>query len=252
MKVLMENWRRYMKEEDGDEGDTSQCLEMVREVLKGNQYLSGYAETLQPENLIVVGDHIFLKFEDTFKHVKNSHSRESDLPGSKFADELMSDENLIEMVGTVLRHPPDEESHGKLKWFNVEMKNDIGLDSLIKKDEIEGESEMFDFREKIGNNRGIPFILKQGLTILDKEGNEIKSAEEADPEGEYWTKQDVPTINAPLQPTNKVNLIVGDIGEACGKKVISMVTMFPGASEPTADNKKDYAELGYVFLRPQS
>ena len=107
---------------------------------------------------------------------------------------------------------------------------------------------VFDYKEKIGNNRGIPSIMKQGLKVMDAEGNILSTPEEADPEGTYFAQQDVPVIDGPLQPTERLNLIVGDIGKIGSKNLISLITVFPGVSEPKAMNKKDYAKLGYYFL----
>ena len=77
MKLLLEKWNQFVNESEGD-------LSSAKEILKGNDYLKGYADAITDENLIEAGNYIFLSLPDTFKHVKLSHSRESDLPGSKF------------------------------------------------------------------------------------------------------------------------------------------------------------------------
>ena len=248
MKLLFENWRKYIKENINQ-------LEAAKETLRGNNYLKDYADELTEQNLVDAGQYIFLFLPDTFKHAKTSHMRESDLPGSKFSDAYLTDEALLGLVVKLLEQKPkpdetDSSPYGtKLKWFNVEMGESVGEDSIIHKDKAEGAtSRVFDFREKIGNNRGIPSIMGQGLKVLDAKGNELSNPEEADPEGEYYIQQDVPVIDGPLQPTDKLNLIVGEVGEIEGKKLISLITVFPGVSESSAMNKKDYAKLGYYFL----
>jgi len=248
MKLILEKWNKFVNESEGD-------LSSAKEILKGNNYLKGYADAITDENLIEAGNYIFLSLPDTFKHVKLSHSRESDLPGSKFNNELMTEEALTKLVTTLLKKQPeptetDKSPYGtKLKWFNVDMGTPIGLDSIIHKDAAAGATpRTFDFREKIGNNRGIPSIMSQGLTVLDAEGNRLASPDDADPEGQYSIQQDVPVIDGHLQPTEKANLIVGELGTIGSKTLVSLITVFPGISEPKAMNKKDYAELGYYFL----
>jgi hypothetical protein len=263
MQKLFENWRQYLKEENLIEVRGSKRLrrkkrlQTVKKILRGNNYLKDYADEITDRNLINAGHYIFLFLPDTFKHAKTSHMRESDLPGSKFSDSYLTDESLLELVVKLLKQKPkpdevDSNQYGtKLKWFNTEMGEDVGEDSIIHKDEAGGAvPSTFDFREKIRNNRGIPSIMSQGLKVFDaaEGGTELNSPEEANPEREYWSQQDVPVIDGPLQPTDKLNLIVSEIGEIEGKKLISLITVFPGVSEPSAMNKKDYAKLGYYFL----
>ena len=252
MKLLFENWRKYLTEQEGE------ILASAKDLLKKNNYLQKYAEGLTEQNLIDAGNYIFLYLgEGTFQHVRASHTRESDLPGSKFNDNLMTDEDLMGLVVQLLKKQPkpsevDSSPYGtKLKWFNVEMGKNIGLDSIVHKDDEVARGatpRVFDYKEKIGNNRGIPSIMKQGLKVMDAEGNILSTPEEADPEGTYFAQQDVPVIDGPLQPTERLNLIVGDIGKIGSKNLISLITVFPGVSEPKAMNKKDYAKLGYYFL----
>ena len=257
MKLLLERWNQFVNEAEGD-------LAGAKEILKGNNYLKDYADAITDENLVEAGNYIFLYIppgtlgaddKGTFQHTKASHSRESDLPGSKFNDNLMTDEALTTLVANLLKRQPkptetEQNPYGtKLKWWNIEMGTSIGLDSIIHKDEVpEANPRTFDFREKIGNNRGIPSIMSQGLTVLDTEGNKLASPEDADPEGQYFIQQDVPVIDGPLQPTEKANLIVGELGTIGSKTLVSLITVFPGVSEPKAMNKKDYAKLGYYFL----
>tara|TARA_Y100000310_G_scaffold36428_1_gene34305 strand:- start:348 stop:1106 length:759 start_codon:yes stop_codon:yes gene_type:complete len=249
MKLILENWRRYMNEEISNE-----MIEAAKESIRGNPHLSKYADSLTADSLTEAGNYIFLRTEDSFGHTKVSHTRESDLPGSKFSNEYLNDEALTNLVIEIMTKAKpseyQESSYGnKFKWFNIDLKKPIGEDSIVHKSKVKGaSSRMFDFREKIGNNKAIPAILGQGLKVIDQDGNEITSAEQADPKGTYHIQQDVPVIDGPLQPTSLVNLIVAEVGKIGGKSLVSLMTVFPGVSEPKAMNKKDYAELGYYFL----
>mgnify|MGYP003150937714 CR=1 FL=1 len=268
MKLLLENWRKFLNEAD------EKTIEEARELLRGNTHLANTADHLRDENLIDAGQYIFLHFppgqlppapdgkenQGSFGHIKASHTMTSDLPGSKFNDNLMSDEALTQVVVSLLKDPPKPPEveitpYGtKIKWLNAIMKDPIGMDSIIKKDHkfVSGRTPRpYEYKERIGNNRGIPSIMDQGVKVLDKEGNELSSPEESDPEGIYYTQQTLPVIDGPLQPTELLNLIVADLGKIAGRTLVSVVTMFPGASEPQARNKKDYAKLGYYFLSGQ-
>lgn len=248
-KLILERWSRYLNESQ----DAN--LEAAKELLRKNAHLQKYADGLTADNLREAGDYIFLVMPDTFTHAKSSHTRQSDLPGSKFNDDIVNDEGLANLVVNFLKSAGSPEvdvtPYGtKLKWFNVDYGKPIGLDSIIRKDDAKNsKARIYDYREKIGNNKALPAILSQGLTVVDAKGNEVKGiTAENIPEGEFYIKQDVPVIDGPLQPTNKFNLIVADLGEIDGKKLVSLVTTFPGVSEPKAMNKKDYADLGYYFL----
>ena len=87
---------------------------------------------------------------------------------------------------------------------------------------------------------------------MPDDSKKLSNASEADPKKKYFAHQAVAVVDGPLRPTNKLNLIVSDLGKVGGakggRKFISLMTMFPGVSEPKAMNKKDYADLGYYFL----
>lgn len=251
MKKILNEWRKFIAEAEGEVS-----LEKAKEILQSNNFLKDYADGLQDNNLVDAGNYVFLFIpEVTFKHAKTSHMRDSDLPGSKFSDQYLTDEALLRLAVELLQKQPKPSEvqtspyGNKFKWFNVGMGKDIGEDSIIHKDQAKGAvPKDFDFKEKIGNNRGIPSIMSQGLEVVDSDGNRLSKPEDANPEGEYYIKQPIKVIDGRLQPTDKLNLIVGELGDLQGKKFISLVTMFPGVSEPKAMNKKDYSELGYYFL----
>ena len=108
MKLLLERWNQFVNEAEGD-------LAGAKEILKGNNYLKDYADAITDENLVEAGNYIFLYIppgtlgaddKGTFQHTKASHSRESDLPGSKFNDNLMTDEALTTLVANLLKRQP--------------------------------------------------------------------------------------------------------------------------------------------------
>ena len=260
MKLLLENWRKYLDEaEGGIKGSARQAkktkLRIAKNLLSKNKFLQKYAKNLKSTNLVDAGGkYIFLNLDGTFEHAKFSHSRESDIPGSKFNDTFRSDQALTNLVVDIMQNEKpseiDRSPYGtKIKWFSIDTGQEIGLDSLISQDDpkLSGkQSSIFDFKEPIRNNAAIPSLLDQGLKIFDEEGNELQG--EPDPNKKYLSQQDVAIIDAPLQPTQLVNLIVADLGRIGSRKLVSLMTVFPGIMEPTARNKKDYADLGYYFV----
>ena len=282
MKLLLERWNKFVNdaseeklEEKMKKRGQGKVVSQAKQILAKNRFLQKYANNLTVEILVELGPYVFLFIPDaTFEHAKDSHKRESDLPGSKFADSFLTDEALVNLVRRLLQKKPkpdevDSSPYGtKLKWFNVDMGRDIGEDSIVHKSEAAGKSPRdFQFTERIGNNRGIPSIMSQGLGVYEADENgkfpldssgmpddskKLSNASEADPEKVYFTHQPVPVVDGPLNPTEKLNLIVGHLGNVGGakggRKLVSLITMFPGISEPKAMNKKDYADLGYYFL----
>ena len=59
MQKLFENWRQYIKENIDE-------LEEAKELLRGNNYLSKYADELTEQNLVDAGQYIFLFLPDVY------------------------------------------------------------------------------------------------------------------------------------------------------------------------------------------
>ena len=170
------------------EGEVS--LEKAKEILQSNNFLKDYADGLQGNNLVDAGNYVFLFIpEVTFKHAKTSHTRDSDLPGSKFSNQYLTDEALLGLAVELLQKQPKPSEvqtspyGNKLKWFNIDMDKNIGEDSIVHKDQAKGTVPRdFDFKEKIGNNSRIASILDQGLEVVDSDGNRVSKPDDANPE----------------------------------------------------------------------
>jgi hypothetical protein len=296
MKLIMENWRKFVKEnledseeerirkdmeyerekgeasfydEDPDQGEdeeeSSGRLESAKELVAANKFLNSFAEGLDEDNLVDLdSEFVFLHVETTFNHAKHSHSRESDLPGSKFSDRYSIDDSLLKLVrDTVTKQDGERVDAGYgivHKWFNVEMGVPIGFDSLVKAEDIRGKQPRdFIFKEPIRNNAAIPSLIDQGLEVhpigsdSDDSSDALSDPEMVIPGEKYEVRQPLKVIDAPLQPTKIMNLILVELGKLDdGKTLTSLITMFPGVNEPEARNKKDYIEKGYYFVTGKS
>ena len=185
MKLIMESWRKYVKEnledseeerikkdmeyekekgeasfydddpDQGEEEGSSARVESAKKLVAANKFLNSYAEGLDEDNLYDLDSElVFLHVETTFNHAKHSHSRESDLPGSKFSDRFSIDDSLLKLVrDTVMQQDGERVDAGYgivHKWFNVKMGIPVGFDSLVKAEDVKGKQPRdFIFKEPI-------------------------------------------------------------------------------------------------------
>ncbi len=239
-------------------------LDKSKELLQSNPFLKDKADKITDKNLIDIGKGlVFLHLDDSFKHTKLSHTVSSELPGSKFNSEYLKDDQLISLIKDIVNKNgvPEEKVENKvrkLKWFNIDTKKEIGLDSVIKKDKLPANlsPSEYEYKEKIGNVKAIPFILKnQDVAIIDSNKNKITldNVDKIDTSGttSYYLVQPLQVVNMPLNPTTKVNLILAVIGDLDDKtRLVSLMTIFPGEADEKLMNKQDYIKAGYVFLKP--
>lgn len=291
----MESWRKYVKEnledseeerikkdmeyekekgeasfydddpDQGEEEGSSARVESAKKLVAANKFLNSYAEGLDEDNLYDLDSElVFLHVETTFNHAKHSHSRESDLPGSKFSDRFSIDDSLLKLVrDTVMQQDGERVDAGYgivHKWFNVKMGIPVGFDSLVKAEDVKGKQPRdFIFKEPIRNNAAIPSLIDQGLEVHpigsdnDDASDALSDPEMVIPGEKYEVRQPLKVVDAPLQPTKIMNLILVELGKLDdGKTLTSLITMFPGVNEPDARNKKDYIEKGYYFVTGKS
>jgi hypothetical protein len=139
-----------------------------------------------------------------------------------------------------------------LKWFNVDLGSDVGLDSIVTPDEADQMGRVdYDFSEPIGNLRAIPSLQDQGMAIYDESGRLLEPGEQPSPKGKYTVRQPLKIVKGGMKPTSLVTLILGELGELpSGDKLVTLFTVFPGFSEPKFRNKQDYVKAGYAFIKP--
>lgn len=238
----------------------SSSLEQAKEILKKNPYMSHLADGLTEENLVDIGQgFLFVLSDDTFTHARNSHSAVSDLPGSKFNN--VDDQTLMEIIKKVvsLKKPDETENRNGsniYKWFNVDMGENVGKDSLVTpKEAAKMGTHDYSFFEKIGNKRAIPNIIAQGLEVVDSQDQNaqpISSDQPIEDEKTYYIRQPLKVVYGPQKDTKLVTLIMAELGIVDGKKLVSLMTVFPGYSDPKFRNKQDYIKAGFAFIKPKS
>jgi hypothetical protein len=263
-QLIAEGWRRFLNEE-------IDLIQKAKEIMSNNPFLSSLVDKVTNESLVDIGQNMLFLYipNDTFEHAKKSHTVSAELPGSKFNENYINDESLLNLIKKVVQISPTpsqetvERGVKKLKWFNIELKNQVGLDSVVKKDDaylINHQSKPYEYKEKIGNIKAIPAILSSGDVIVkDSNGNIITSenSKDIDQSGQtsYFIIQQLEVVDAPMKPTKKINLILAELGEIDNKKLVSLMTIFPGEAGADLMNKQDYIKAGYVFVtgkEPQS
>lgn len=252
-------FRRLIREQlESLQDGGSDRVAVARSLVEQNEFLARHAATLTEENLHDLGrDYTLLLLPDTFKHTKHSHSAVSELPGSKFNS--VDDRNLLSIMQEIVESgPPSErETRGSseiLKWFNVDLGRPVGKDSLVTPEEAQKMGvEDYDFYEPIGNKRAIPAILQQGLQVFDsKDPGSLSLAPEdpIDDAKQYFIKQPLKVARGGMKDTSIATLIVSSLGELPdGRQLVSLMTMFPGFSDPRFRNKQDYVKAGYAFIK---
>ena len=125
---------------------------------------------------------------------------------------------LKDTIKNLLSKDPSEEAGGRVKWLGVEMDEGIGAMG-VKLDDPEKVADMKDYTMPGGRQENVKI-----------------TAGERD-------------------PTNKMSLITAELGELDGKKVLSLITTFPGSTEidgvEMPMDRNDYAEKGFYFVLPE-
>jgi hypothetical protein len=253
--------------DEGGGGKTT--LSVAKELVSKNKFLSDKAASMTEENLIDMDKYVFIKFPDTFDHTKRhfSGTEESDkIPGSKFLPKFSNENGLIELMKKIVSKPPTVEGvkegpTTKDKWLNYDVGEIVGKDSVGKLTDYPNATPAdTEANEPIGRNVAIPAIISGGNRVmkLAQDGSltpvtQEQAAEAAqDTQGKYVIAQNVKTIDAPKKDTTEVTLVLADLGENTiktpdGKKVVTLVTFFPG-HEYGYKSKEEYSKNGYVFL----
>ena len=115
MKLLFENWRSFLKEEEAPYGE-------IQAIIDGNQYLAGKIEAT-PETIYDMGDKFLLM--SGVSHIAERH-KDKCFPGSLF---LVGDEQVKEAILNIVRGMNPEA--GKVLAVPSGIP-DLGMERLVK------------------------------------------------------------------------------------------------------------------------
>jgi len=207
MKLLFENWRRFISEEVEEVN-----IQGVQQLIDANPYLKGKL-TASTDNMIKGGDYVLVVPKTALEHIKKRH-KNADEPGSLFNPEL----DLGSAIQNTLSKEPNEVSGGRVKWLGVDTGMIVG---------------------KMGVKHTSPEDVKAMKDYTMQDG----------------AKETVKIAAGEREPTNELSLITAELGDLDGKKILSLITAFPGGTKIDGKeipmNRNDFAEAGFYFVVPQ-
>jgi len=128
MKLIMENWKRFLKEQE-------EPAAQVQQILQGNQYLSHLADKVTPDTVKDLKNLYYVQFPGELgsDHIKKHFDKSN--PGSSWA---VPEQKVSDLILKVLSTPPtkqvEERGTTKYKWLNIAAGAKVGHDSLKKLD----------------------------------------------------------------------------------------------------------------------
>ena len=272
MKLLLENWRKYLKEvEEAPVSTLSQIQQFIRNIPP----MAQLADTINEEHIKDLGKYYYVQFPNELesKHIKKHFDPNN--PGSAWS---ISQEEVSQLVSNIISkvEKTKEGQEGpayKIKWTNIPTGKHVGFDSLIKKDPKDPsisnkvDLERFGMVDRVKDWDTVADVAKKfEYELVTCGGNTNESGDCDEPGAPYgpehlqndipaYIKQDLGVVpgDKKQNPTKLMNVITGKLGDIDGKPVLSLITTFPG-NQPVDDggnditNKKDYKKHGYYFL----
>ena len=245
------------------EDNSGSKLELIKNIIKENQFLSKYADQITEDSLKEFNEYIYVKLPDELNspHI-NKHFDKSN-PGSIWS---ISKEEVTKLIlETLAKKPTKSLQEGptfKYKWLNLEYTKPVGFDSLKKVDgdiSKEVDLEPFGMVERVKEWEKVDAVAKQnGYELVAKEGDNTREYTEEDLKNNVpcFIKQEVGVVEGDKMqnPTKTYNLITAKVGEVEGKPVLTLMTVFPGVNPVDKDgkditNKKDLSAAGYALIK---
>ena len=220
MKLIMENFNKFLAEQvDYDK---------AQDLIDSDEFLRDKLELKATADNMIQGRDYVLFYKD-LDHIKERH-KDPNAPGSLFYGDIKKS-----IQSTLENNSPNEFTDkenkragepvvgGRVKWINVDAGTDVGEEGIAEasSEEVEG---MKDYRMPDPPERF---------------------------KGEDWTPEMVKIAAGERKPTQKINLITGYVGDLeDGKKLITLVTAFPGRGDVPLD-RRDFAKQGLYFVLPE-
>ena len=265
MKRLLENWRRFVNEAEDPVAE-------IQKIIQGDQYLSHLADQVTPETVKAFDSVYYIQFpgELQSEHLQKHFDQSS--AGSTFS---VSEDKVQDLILKTVSTPPhravEERGTKKLKWLNVKTREDIGHDTLVKRDPNDPNISMATDLETFGmvdsmisGDRVKDWSVVSGVAeqndyeLVTKEGAPYTEKDLAN-NVPAFIKQELGVVpgDKMQNPTKILNVITAQVGEVDEKPVLTLMSVFPGhspvdASKKDIMDKKQFKDHGYYFLRGET
>ena len=257
MKLLLENWRKFLKEEN------EEVFSQVQDIIKNNQYISHLADKITEESVKDLGNLYYVQFPNELgsKHIKRHFDKSN--PGSIWGiPEEQVSQLILKALGTSPTKETEERGTKKFKWVNIPTGKEIGFDSVKKLDpndpniSVATDLERFGMTDRVKDWNAVSGVAEQNnYELVTQEGKPYTEQHLAN-DVPSFIKQDIGVVpgDKMQNPTELINVITAQIGEIGGKPVLSLMTVYPGIS-PIDDagndltDKKAFKDHGYYFIK---
>lgn len=143
------------------------------------------------------------------------HIKDRHMDASAPGSLFLPEVNLRNVMQSLLSMPPSKESGGRVKWLGVDAGMPVG---------------------------------KMGVKLGDPE--EVAKMQDYKMPGDR--NEMVKLTSGERDPTNEVSLITAELGDLGGKKLLSLITAFPGGIEVDGRempmDRNDFAAMGFYFV----
>jgi hypothetical protein len=270
MKLIMENWNKFLNEEVQQEGDFALqevkggvrlLLKKIKQIVAGNRFLSDLASQVTKDSVKSFSSFYFLNFPGLLKsrHVAK-HFDPKNVGSSWSINEEEAEKMLLSIMANQKPQIVTERGMTKYKWINVDAGKDIGFDTVVKdpagKTDLVVDLEKFGMTDRVKDWSVVSNVAKQNNYELANQDGSPYTEEDLAAGKPSFIKQEIGVVsgNKSSNRTKLINIIAAEIGKVRGKPVLSLVTTFPGI-QPVDDkgkdltDKKQFKDYGYYFLK---
>jgi hypothetical protein len=218
-QLIMENWRRFLKE--GEEGGQIP-FEEIQQIFDTYNFTIKDRETGEDKTIFpfkeMKADENTITMGGNYYIVSSpdswGHVRDRHTSDEGIGSKFDKNLNLRSAIANLLKKSPNEAGQGKIKWLAMDAGQPVGIDNV-------------------------------------KQGSPDEMANLPDVKISKWETVKVKYGESGV-PTSHMSFIAADVGEAGGKKVLSMVTAFPGQNGAEVADRNDFAAKGYYFVHAGS
>jgi hypothetical protein len=241
-------------------------IDEVKNLINNVPPIKHLSDEVTEESIKEYDKWIYVKLKDELDSAHINKHFDVNNPGSTFT---VSKEELSKIMSQIMMKEPTEKAQEnvfKYKWLGIDAGKIIGKDSLVK---VDGDIEMMEDKEPFGmvNNwkkdtdindfwNKVESVAKTNNYNLVDETGKVYKIDDLEAGKKCFIRQEIGVIEGEKKDTSLINIITAKIGEANGKDVLTLMTVYPGINAVDKDgkpiiNKKDFAAAGYALIVPK-